>query len=497
MEFLCALIVIAILSSISIIAVGRMVSSAKDGKLQNDVATLNRAIKLYQANGGSLQSVTEPQIVLNKLKSSRSRADKALHTGAPSGRLIDIRIVMLPVSSGSDDKRAFYDSNQRKFRIRSEGTGFTFDLDENLNESFTGLEDRSPGAVSYASESNWVWDHTTSEVPVTHLGADVATISNAPDTGAIPTDTTDDDKGGPRGGDGGGSGGSDDDDSTPDPVIPQLATPQFSPPPGNYPETSFPLTVTIVNLPPSTNGTAYIRTGRSWTLYADQIRVPGNSDSIEARFVAVDPEEFQDSDIATAIYYPIVTGVSGSSQSAFHSPSGGENLDFELTNSNQNFTHGSNEFDPGNGDPPVAVGLPNEMSVSSLPFQDVPPDTAFPIANLTYYNGNSYYNSHASSVSLNLQLQFSGQTEPLQIDIALDLVNTPNDPTDPVASADYVRLLNIGEPHSITIGGVQYDVNLSVEATDSFGFSSSNQFHVYEGNSSTAEISATITPASN
>jgi len=73
-------------------------------------------------------------------------------------------------------------------------------------------------------------------------------------------------------------------------------------------------------------------------------------------------------------------------------------------------------------------------------------------------------------------------------------VNTENDPDDPAASADYVKIQNLNQNLSLTINDVPYKIALEFGATDSFGFSTKNSFHVYEGASGTGELLGTFLP---
>lgn len=63
-----------------------------------------------------------------------------------------------------------------------------------------------------------------------------------------------------------------------------------------------------------------------------------------------------------------------------------------------------------------------------------------------------------------------------------------------VASADYVILTNLNQPLPLEINGVRYRMLLEFSATDSFGFSTKNQFHVFEGATGRGALLGTFLP---
>ena len=78
--------------------------------------------------------------------------------------------------------------------------------------------------------------------------------------------------------------------------------------------------------------------------------------------------------------------------------------------------------------------------------------------------------------------------------ITIDLINTENTRSDPDASAGYVRLSNISMNYLLSIDGALYYLYLQFGTTDVNGFSSTNQFHVYEGETARGEIRGTMVP---
>lgn len=58
--------------------------------------------------------------------------------------------------------------------------------------------------------------------------------------------------------------------------------------------------------------------------------------------------------------------------------------------------------------------------------------------------------------------------------------------------ADYVRITNLQQNIGLEINGVAYQMRLEFGATDSFGFSTNSEFHVYEGATGQGEVLATF-----
>jgi hypothetical protein len=160
-------------------------------KLETDVRTLNSAISMYLANGGSLGGLSDPNDVIKKLKSPRSKADKELHVGAPSGRLVDPRVAAVSVPADSWKLRATFNNGGNRFEVSSSGDGVEFVLDQTLAEVAATVETRSNGAVQYASNSGWVWDHGATNNPNAPQGpTSIYTNPNVADN--LPVDPTPD-----------------------------------------------------------------------------------------------------------------------------------------------------------------------------------------------------------------------------------------------------------------------------------------------------------------
>jgi type II secretory pathway pseudopilin PulG len=487
-ETLLALGLIAIVSTIAAASVGHINRNAQHRKLESDVRTLNTAISLYVANGGSLAGLTQPDQVLAKLKTARSRSDRARHVGAPSGRFLDPRVAAVPVLESSWKRRARYDVGTGRFEANESGPGVEFLLDESLAEVAAVVEGRDPGAVSYAAHSGWVWDHAATVNPSAPPGPSViATNPNVADTvpGATPPPP-------PPAPEPPTGPGPSDPPPPPPPSPPRLPEPQFSLAGGAHPEDDFPLSVSITNLPPSVDADPIYRLGGGdWTPYSGPVEVPMNTE-LRAQFLSKDPSAFRDSPERSAYYYPVPDSLSGTVEARFHSPVGGPNLKYEIAAGGTRFTYGDPVFIL-DGEP-IHSGDPNVITFTSRAFSNVAPGERFKLGDFFYHNGSTYYDSHATGVRLRIRIELPERGQALEFDLDLELVNTENDPDDAHASADYVKLNNLSQNLPLQINGVNYRIQLEFGATDSFGFSSKSQFHVYEGATGQGELLGTFLP---
>lgn len=271
-----------------------------------------------------------------------------------------------------------------------------------------------------------------------------------------------------------------------------MPTPLFIINGGAHPETDFPFEVTITNLPSSSQGDPIYQLGSGpWTPYTGPFEVPMNS-LLRAQFLTKEPATYQSSSQHSAYCYPVPESLSGNVKGQFRSPSGGPNLDYKLTANDTRFAHSDPVFILDGV--PINSGDPNVMSFTSQDFSNVAPGQKFKLGDFFYHNGSTYYDSHASGVTLRIIINLPERSQTLAFDLNLDLVNTENDPDDANASADYVRITNLSQHIALQINGVNYRMQLEFGSTDSFGFSSQSQFHVYEGATGQGELLGTFLP---
>jgi len=274
------------------------------------------------------------------------------------------------------------------------------------------------------------------------------------------------------------------------PEPPKLATPKFSKASGAHPEEDFPLSVSISNMPSAADADVIYQIGSgSWQAWNGPVTIEMN-ESLRAQFMAKDTSSYRNSSESYASFFPVASSFSGTTDGDFHSPKGGETLEYSISADGDSFEHGDPVFVLDGT--PINSGETNTLNFSAKPFASVPPGQKFKLGDFFYHNGSSYYDSHATNVRLAIVIEMPDRGETITFDLNLDLVNTENDPDDANASADFVRITNLQQNIGLQINGIGYQMRLEFGATDSFGFSTNSEFHVYEGATGQGEVLATF-----
>lgn len=173
-EILATVAVLSSLTAVGMGVVSHVQIAAVDSKLEQDVRQVNKAIQFYLASGGNLNGVTEPQQVLEKLK-TRASAENALDRQIMFLKepVIDLRLraVTMDEQWTTGRKWAAYDAATQRFQIVESSAsanvkGFA------LDKEVTAPEGEVRHVVfKQAVKENWVWDHgsdaveTTTDVP--------------------------------------------------------------------------------------------------------------------------------------------------------------------------------------------------------------------------------------------------------------------------------------------------------------------------------------------
>lgn len=180
-ELLVVIASIGILSSVGYVATTGVQNSARENKLMSDVGSVNRSVTVYLASGGSLDSVSDADAVLAKLK-TRADADSAVRTVGLTGSAMDARVVAVWQTNdeaGTNQPRAVWNAGEGRFTVARGGArGIKeFRFDEAAAAQVT-TEARS-FTKEAATESAWVWDY---EMPV----ATTARAGSSPVLGVLP-----------------------------------------------------------------------------------------------------------------------------------------------------------------------------------------------------------------------------------------------------------------------------------------------------------------------
>lgn len=186
-EVMITVAVLGIVAAIAIPSISSLNKGVQKSSLQSDVATINRSVAAYLASGGKLDGITDPQVVLDRIKSTQ-KAENAKMATTFSGSMLDKRLAVqyIPtnkVGPDNDITRAVWDKDEKKFVLTTSGQGIEqFILDENLAEKDYGTETRDMGTFHYNKNSGWVWDGVE-KMPDERTGVDVVSTST-------PTETT-------------------------------------------------------------------------------------------------------------------------------------------------------------------------------------------------------------------------------------------------------------------------------------------------------------------
>ena len=107
-ELLIVAVVLAVLSGLALVAIGRGYGDIVNVKLRDDVESLNEAVQVYLASGGSMEGVGTVRAALVKLK-TKADEDSAAGLVGLCGTMLDPRIdaeLMTAAESASSAPRA-------------------------------------------------------------------------------------------------------------------------------------------------------------------------------------------------------------------------------------------------------------------------------------------------------------------------------------------------------------------------------------------------------
>lgn len=250
LEALVTVAILGVVSTIALIGARDVSDGSRVTKLESDVATVNHAIKMYIASGGTMSDVTAPQEILDKLKTERADANAGTFAGF-TGTMIDKRLCAEPLDDADvagDSKRAIWEAGKNRFKIVSAGSGAVsrFFLDEGLALVDYGEEERGASSLDLNSEDGWIWAYTDSQ-GATPPGPSLIPISGGGSTGG----SAGSDPGGPQ----------------------QLLVPTFSQGGGAFHYSEFPLSLRISNPNSALSSWTMVSTGGAFSQYSGPISV--------------------------------------------------------------------------------------------------------------------------------------------------------------------------------------------------------------------------------
>ncbi|MEM0895733.1 MAG: choice-of-anchor K domain-containing protein [Verrucomicrobiota bacterium] len=477
-EMMATIGVVALLVTVGLSTYSNATSSSKSTGLVTQVKQLNAAVKLYQANGGLIESTDTFASVLTKLKTASAGTDYDTNVGL-RGSMVDQRLLPVMQSApqaATTEARVLWNGTSARFEIATTGgIGATeFKLDESAIPTTVVAEHQERHQnLKLAQNSGWVWDYSSFSDSGTggvyqFNQAQIADLS--PSIFAAGGGTT----------------------LTPPTGPEQLEPPLYSLDGGDFDYRDFNLEIMLFDAnEEGTSSLIYAVNSGSWEDYTDgQVIYAGPHDTIHAMAVSNDTTQWTDSDPREETYVSSFI-ISGGTSGSFASATGGR--DMVTGGSGGYFEWGTPYFYGGYTDP-------SWILFNGASFYDVAPGTQFELGTLTYYNGTIFSGTGANSVDLNVDLSFDDGGGNSNFNYTLELINVANDDnawsgnSSAWSSADYVHVDNIYSSVGQSLGGTDYTLQIEFGETTSQGFSTIDSFYVLEEGTATGTLYGTLTP---
>jgi prepilin-type N-terminal cleavage/methylation domain-containing protein len=468
LEVLITLATISTVAAMAYVGATDTTSAARSVKLMQDVAALNRAVKTYASSGGDLSSMTTASQAIARLKTMASATSRAQIAGL-RGAMIDPRLQGI-ASSGNGTPRAVWNNTTKSFVVQDTGSGFQeFQLDNSLATTPAVEEERSR-LVSMNSEDKWIWKFNEGVGP-----------ARTPRIAAV---------------------------SAPAPVVTPgapaslsvLQSPVFELPGGLYDFSRFvpQLPVPLRNRNDSqVSEVFYSINNGPWQRYdGNPMAIPrALTTDVRAYSAPLDPDRYEMSAVTSSRYETIFFG--GNSAGVFSSPAGDSGLVTNLVGLVKNawFEWGSPALDLG-------YTVPNSLSFTGRSFTEIAPEERFALGTLTYYNGSTYTGTNATSVQLEVTLDFSSPAAVERLPFTFNLLSTRNTKAERIMDnrneeaerrmddddADYVYIPDVSTRFNTTIKGRTFYLVLSFGSSSDNGFTTINEFHTHENKTMTGTI---------
>ncbi|MFZ4763531.1 MAG: choice-of-anchor K domain-containing protein [Roseimicrobium sp.] len=523
-EVLIGIVLTSLLAAAAVMMVADSRDRVVETKLRTDVIRLNQIISMYLADGGSLDGLTTPQAVLDKLKTVRTNSDVKRQTSALTGRGVDVRLstrVQTSEEEATGAARAVWNTSTKRFDLTTSGSGAIADfvLDDTLLANIYPTEARTRSTMLYNDVNGWVWS-AGSYTPAAFLSptsTTLATQENVFDPATPPAGTT---TGGTTTGGtttggtttggtttggtttggtttggtttgGTTTGGTTTGGTTSTPT--QLPKPINTPNGGTYPATTFPTTISINanGAPTSGSQLKYRINNGTWLNYTAPFAI-NSGDKVESKNTTTNPVLYTDSSTDTDTYFKLVPSFAGTLTPQWNNVAGGPNLTYTTTNTNPDsvsLRHGDTRLDLGGGEY-LDAGVENVLTFGrQSPFAGVQPNTDFTLGNFVILNGTTFNDSEATSATLAITINLTSPTpKNSTVSLNLAMVSTPNT-SDRLASADTVTINNPTTSFTVTDGGVTYTLQVRLVSQDTnSGVVTGNTFYIYEGASATATL---------
>ena len=479
LELLVTVSLVAVVAAVVAIGTVQTTTGVTSAKLQSDVQKLNQIVSVYLSQGGSLDSLTTPQAVIDKLKTVQSSSETGRNVGVMTGQGVDLRLtaqMQTASETSAAGPRVVWDSTNKKF-VYTETAGVaggvaSFALTDSLAANAPSVETRTRSNVLYNNTNGWVWSSGSylAMSPVGPADQPVTDVSNTydPGNGVAPSGGS---------GSGGGGGG-------------QLPSPIISPTGGVYPLNLYP-TLIYINPNGAPDGSSileYRLNGGPWIVYTGPFSVDSGT-KVEAKNFSTNATSYSNSNTDVESFYFLVPSFTGTVAAKWNKSDGSASLVLTINNSNPDSV---TETD-GTASSGANSNVFDFSRVAS--FGGVPPNQEFKIGQLTYTNGTILSGTGSTGLHLHLDITMSSPsvaTTGADINIALN--NTTNT-SDAAASADIATLSNPITNYAVVLNGVTYTLWIHYGAMDvSQGFVDNNNhsMHVYESATGTVPVIASF-----
>ncbi|MGK0188963.1 MAG: hypothetical protein ACI9R3_004779 [Verrucomicrobiales bacterium] len=379
--------------------------------------------------------------------------------------MVDLRVtpvMMTTQEQATGRPRAIWVAAENRFKLVTAGEGIK---EFALGAVTTAAESLRDSGIEYARASDWIWDYTEDG----STGRDGYT-GGIGDTQVNPVIAV-------------GSGGT---------TLSQLQPLGISIPGGFYANENFPLQVSLSN--PNASGLSsilYSLDGTNWSHYTGTsvvVQAASPAITLLAFCQSLDPDSWQDSTSSSEPYETFT--FSGSSSGTFSlptiDPGGGYSIEETAT--------GGSKFSWGT--PAAGTLAPSSLTFEGADFDNIVPEIEFVVGTINFYNGTIYSGTGASGVELNvaLEVEVNIPVENEELIFPLELINTPNyEWQDNDANADFVKLTSTSTTFVTAADGTIYYLILGFADSTSSGFTTIDEFHVWEGQSATGTLVARVT----
>lgn len=266
------------------------------------------------------------------------------------------------------------------------------------------------------------------------------------------------------------------------------------------------ITVTLSNPNPSAISRIEYRVGGAdeWKTYTGPFTLDRDNNPsgalVEARSVPIDPNYIASTETLRTLGVE-TPSIAGTTTGNFSNPTGEKNM---ITNlgpggASNRFAWGRDYLLKGEK---LAEGndvnnlRQSWLEFEGLDFNGVNSNERFQLGSLTYYNGSIIEDTGAERVSFTTDLAFLlngvSQTASFVFDFELINVKNQNNPNDPWADADYVRLGNPVASQILDFNGIKYRFQLEFGNSTSDGIALFDEFHVLESRSATTKVYGTL-----